>query len=202
MKTIATIGAAGILLFSLSASAGTSVPAEPDLVANTCSQCHGDRGISTAPLFPNLAAQDKDYLVTQLKDFRGHKRSDAHAQAYMWGMADPLTDEVIGNVADYFSALPPPAGSKSEDAVEVAAGKKIFENGIESEGVPACNACHGDTAAGTPTIPRLAGQHREYLAAQILAFRTNQRNNPVMHANVEHITDEQIRDVAAYLSSL
>jgi len=202
MKPIAAIGAASILLFSLSASAGSKVPAEPDLVANTCSQCHGDRGISTAPLFPNLAAQDKDYLVTQLKDFRDRKRGDAHAQAYMWGMADPLTDDVIGNVADYFSALPPPAGSKNEDAAEVAAGKKIFESGVDSEGVPACNACHGDTAAGTSTIPRLAGQHREYLAAQILAFRTNQRNNPVMHANVEHITDEQIRDVAAYLSSL
>ena len=202
MRQIALLSAASVLLFTLSASAGTSVPPEPDLVASTCSQCHGDRGISTAPLFPNLAAQDKDYLVTQLKDFRDHKRSDAHAQAYMWGMANPLTDDVIENVATYFAALPPAPGNKDEDATEVAAGNKIFENGITSEAVPACTACHGDTAAGTSTIPRLAGQHREYLAAQILAFRSDQRQNAIMHGNVAKITDDQIREVAAYLSSL
>ena len=202
MKPLAALGTAGVLLLSLSANAGTSVPPEPDLVVNTCSQCHGDRGVTTAPLFPNLAAQDKDYLVAQLKAFREHKRSDAHAQAYMWGMANPLTDDVIDQVATYFSALPPSSGNKDQDVAEVAAGKKIYEAGIDAENVPACNACHGDTAAGTSTIPRLAGQHREYLASQILAFRTNQRDNPVMHANVEHMTDDQVRAIAAYLASL
>lgn len=202
MRQIAVLSAASVLLFTMPASAGTSVPPEPNLVVSTCSQCHGDRGVSTAPLFPNLAAQDKDYLIAQLKNFRDHKRSDPHAQAYMWGMAHPLTDKVIDKVATYFAALPPPPGNKDEDAAEVAAGKKIFDNGIKSEDVPACSACHGATAAGTSTIPRLAGQHREYLAAQILAFRSDQRNNPIMHGNVAKIKDKQIREVAAYLASL
>lgn len=202
MKSITALSVACLLLMGASATAGTSVPPEPDIVANTCSQCHGDRGLSIAPLFPNLAAQDKDYLIAQLKNFRDHKRSDPHAQAYMWGMAHPLTNETIGKIAAYFSALPPPKGLNDQDPAQVAAGKKIFEHGIKSENVPACQACHGDTGAGSATIPRLAGQHREYLAAQILAFRTNQRNNPIMHANVKHITDQQIRDIAAYLASL
>jgi cytochrome c553 len=202
MRPIAILATACAALFALSASAGTAVPPEPDMVANTCSQCHGDRGISSAPLFPNLAAQDKDYLVTQLKNFREHKRSDAHAQAYMWGMAGPLTDDAITDISAYFAALPAPQGMKDLNPAEVAAGKTIFEKGIDAENVPACGACHGDTAAGTSTIPRLAGQHREYLAAQILAFRTNQRDNPVMHGNVEHMTDEQIRQIASYLASL
>lgn len=202
MKLMAALCTVAVFFISLSATAGTTVPPEPDLVLSTCSQCHGDRGLSTAPLFPNLAAQDKDYLIAQLKDFRDHKRSDPHAQAYMWGMANRLTDATIDEVATYFSSLPPPAGEKGQNPQEVAAGHKIFENGIKSEDVPACMLCHGKTAAGSATVPRLAGQHREYLAAQLLAFRTDQRKNPIMHANAEHLTDEQIRDVAAYLSSL
>jgi cytochrome c553 len=202
MRPISMLAAIGTMLVTFGASAGTPVPPEPDLVANTCSQCHGDRGISTAPLFPNLAAQDKDYLIAQLHNFRDHKRGDAHAQAYMWGMAGPLSDDVIDDIAAYFAALPPAKGSADLDSAEVADGKKIFDNGIDSENVPACSACHGADAAGTATIPRLAGQHREYLATQILAFRTNERDNPVMHGNVEHMTDDQIRAVAAYLASL
>jgi len=204
MKPIAILAAAGAVLFAVSAcaAAGTAVLPEPDLVANTCSQCHGDRGISIAPLFPNLAAQNKDYLVTQLKAFRDHKRGDAHAQAYMWGMAGQLTDDTINDVAAYFDSLPPPAGATGIDPAEIATGKKIFENGIDSENVPSCTACHGAAAAGSSTIPRLAGQHREYLAAQLLAFRSKQRYNDIMSTNVEHMTDEQVRDVSSYLASL
>jgi len=202
MKTLAILAAAGAVLFAASASARTSVPPEPDLVANTCSQCHGDRGLSIAPLFPDLAAQNKDYLVTQLKNFRDHKRSDAHAQAYMWGMAGQLTDDTINDVAAYFAALPPSPPTTGLDPAEVAAGKVIFENGVDANGVPACSGCHGETAAGSATFPRLAGQHREYLAAQLFAFRSKQRYNEIMSANVAQMTDEQIRDVSSYLASL
>ncbi len=202
MKTLAILTAAGAVLFAISASAQPSVPVEPALVANTCSQCHGDRGLSIAPLFPDLAAQDKDYLVAQLKNFRDHKRSDQHAQAYMWGMAGDLTDDTIDAIATYFSSLPPPPRTSGLDPAEVAAGKAIFENGVSADNVPACKACHGDSAAGSATIPRLAGQHREYLATQLLAFRSKQRYNDIMSANVAQMTDEQIRDVSSYLASL
>ena len=202
MKTLAILTAAGALLFAANASAQSSVPPEPDLVAGTCSQCHGDRGLSIAPLFPDLAAQNKDYLITQLKNFRDHKRGDAHAQAYMWGMAGDLTDNTIDAIADYFSAMPPPPPTAGLDPAEVVAGKQIFDNGVEASGVPACAACHGEGAAGSATFPRLAGQHREYLATQLLAFRSKQRFNDIMSANVAHMTNEQIRDVSSYLASL
>lgn len=202
MKSIAILSVAGLLFLGASATAGTAVPPEPDIVANTCSQCHGDRGLSIAPLFPDLAAQNKDYLVMQLKAFRERKRGDAHAQAYMWGMAGQLTDDTIDDVAAYFAALPPPSAASGLDPAEVKVGKSIFKNGIDSESVPACTACHGEAAAGSSTIPRLAGQHREYLAAQLLAFQSKQRYSEVMSANVEHMTAEQIRDVSSYLASL
>ena len=202
MKTLAILTAAGALLFAANASAQSSVPPEPDLVAGTCSQCHGDRGLSIAPLFPNLAAQNKDYLITQLKNFRDHTRSDQHAQAYMWGMAGDLTDNTIDAIATYFAAMPAPPPTTGLDLAEVAAGRTIFEDGVSADNVPACKTCHGETAAGSATFPRLAGQHREYLAEQLFAFRSKQRDNEVMSANVTHMTDQQIRDVSSYLASL
>ncbi len=117
-------------------------------------------------------------------------------------MAGDLTDNVIDAIASYFSAMPPPPPTTGLDPAEVAAGKQIFENGVDANGVPACAACHSESAAGSATFPRLAGQHREYLAAQLLAFRSKQRYNEVMSANVAHMTDEQIRDVSSYLETL
>ncbi len=204
MKKIAVALLAGAAVLGAQAAAApkTKVPPEPQTVAQVCSQCHGDRGISTSPIFPNLAAQNKQYLVRELHNFRDRKRDDPHAQAYMWGMANRLTDDVINKVATYFSSLPPPPPDLNQDPKEIAAGKEIFEKGIASEQVLACQLCHGPTGAGSATIPRLAGQHREYLATQLLAFRDNERQNMIMHGNVAHMTDQQVRDIAAYLSSM
>jgi cytochrome c553 len=51
-------------------------------------------------------------------------------------------------------------------------------------------------------FPRIAGQHPEYLVAQLQAFRSKARDNAIMYANVEHMTDGQMREVAAYLASI
>ncbi|ABG42408.1 cytochrome c, class I [Paraglaciecola sp. T6c] len=66
-----------------------------------CAACHGARGVSTNSLWPHLAGQNKDYLVKQLHDFKTGKRSDP----VMSGMAKPLSNEDINNLAAYFSSL-------------------------------------------------------------------------------------------------
>lgn len=202
MRWIAAISVASLLLMEASATAGTVSPQEPLMVVDTCSVCHGNDGISSRTTFPNLAAQTKTYLVTQLKNFRDHSRADPFAKAYMWTMAGTLSNKMINDIAEYFASLKPPKGSAGENPTQIASGKKMFEQGISSENVPACSACHGAKAAGSATFPRLAGQHREYLVAQLQAFRSNARNNPTMHLIVQHVTDSQIRDMAAYLASL
>lgn len=191
---------------AISFGAGPAVAQAPDMAAakslaqRVCSNCHGKEGHSIAPTFPQLAGQTAPYLEAQLKAFRDESRGDPHAQAYMWGMASQLTDSTIKGLALYYSKLPPAAGTPG-DPDQIAAGQKIFENGIDSENVPACKACHGDQGQGMDTIPRLAGQHREYLAAQLLAFKTNERQNETMHSNVAKMTDDQIRSISAYLAS-
>ena len=202
MRWIAASTVAGMVLMGASATAGTAAPPEPLIVYGTCSVCHGHDGISARASFPDLAAQTKTYLDAELKDFRDHTRADHDAKAYMWNMAGNMSAKLINEVAQYFSALTPPKGATGEDPAGVTAGRQIFEQGINSENVPACQACHGAKAAGSDTFPRVAGQHREYLVAQLKAFRSNERDNPTMHLIVGQVTDEQIRDVAAYLASL
>src|SRR5215469_14860602 len=70
----------------------------------TCQNCHGPKGDSTVATFPRLNAQQADYISTQLKNFREHKRSDPHAVAYMWGMASQLEDALIGELAKYYAS--------------------------------------------------------------------------------------------------
>jgi cytochrome c553 len=188
------------LLMTCGAGSAWAAGPVPELAAKVCANCHGEGGHSIAPTFPELAAQQAPYLEAQLKAFRDHSRADPHAQAYMWGMASQLTDANIDALAKYYASQPPVRGTP-QDPAEVAAGKKIYTEGIAAENVPACAACHGDKAQGMDTMPRLAGQHREYLAAQILAFKNQLRASDIMHNNVKDITDEQIRQVSAFLAS-
>jgi len=172
-----------------------------NLIRRECSTCHGPQGISVSPTFPNLAAQTKQYLDAQLKAFRDRSRADPHAQAFMWGMAAQLTDDTIKQMAEFFAQQPPPRG-EAADRAEVAAGEKVYKEGIEKQDVPACMTCHGDKAQGNELFPRLAGQRRTYLEKQLEAFSASLRANEIMHENSKKLTARQISELAAYLSSL
>jgi len=191
---------AGLVLTTGLTEAQEKTPPPPDLVTRECSTCHGLRGISVSPMFPNLAGQQAVYLETQLKAFRDRSRADPHAQAFMWGMAAQLTDSTITAIAAYFAAQPPAPG-KPAGREESAAGKKIYEEGIPAQQVPACGSCHGEKAAGNAVFPRLAGQHRAYLERQLAAFISNARANEIMHENSKNLTALQISQLAAFLSA-
>jgi len=171
-----------------------------DLIRRECSTCHGARGLGVAPTFPNLAAQQAPYLEAQLKAFRDRSRADPHAQAFMWGMAAQLTDSAIAEIAAYFASQPPAPG-RPADPAEIAAGKKIYEEGIEAQHVVACQTCHMKQAGGNGPFPRLARQQRSYLEKQLEAFATNLRANAIMHENSKNLTALQISQVAAFLSA-
>ncbi len=189
--------------FALAACMDSQPANEQTTVQSTlhvCSSCHGAEGRSVNPTFPILAGQQPAYLEAQLKAFRDKTRADPHAHTYMWGMAAGLSDDTIAGVAKFFGSQTPAPGSDQDPAL-VAAGAKIFNEGIDSEQVPACIGCHGDKAQGNETIPRLAGQHREYLTRQLEAFASNARANEIMHANSTGLTHEQIDAVTAYFAA-
>jgi cytochrome c553 len=168
---------------------------------HTCASCHGSEGISSAEIFPNLAGQQKDYIAEQLTAFRDHTRQDRDAKSYMWGMAAGLDDATIGEMAAYYSAKTPAAGTKDPDT-DISEGQAIFEKGVAAHGVLACSSCHGAHAEGAAAFPRLAGQKKDYLMVQLDAFASGSRDNAVMHPIAKAMTPEEIESVATYLSSL
>ncbi|MDA8233171.1 MAG: c-type cytochrome [Magnetospirillum sp.] len=182
-------------------AADGNVQAGAKLASDVCSKCHGDKGVSPSPLFPNLAGQKAGYIENELHLFRDRGRGDPHARAYMWGIAGPMTDAQISDVAAYFAAQTPVHGSPASDTALAEKGKAIFEKGVEARQIPACAACHGKNAEGNDTIPRLAGQYKDYLVTQMLEFRGLLRDNETMHENTAHMTDDDARAVAEFLSS-
>ncbi len=178
-------------------SAKASLKAKVD----TCATCHGMKGQSISPQFPNLAAQTAPYIEAQLKSFKDQSRADPDAQAYMWGMAAQLNDGDISALAAYFAAQPAATGRSGTPQL-IAQGKTLFEQGVPATGIPPCASCHGEHAQGMATFPRLAGQHAPYLLRQLLVIQSVLRTAPVMHGVIKNLTKDQMQAVVAYLESI
>ena len=204
---ILSVGTACWMLASLAAGTAAAQGVDPStaesarrVAAGTCATCHGPGGNSETPKFPVLAAQREGYLAAQMKAFRDQSRGDADAIAYMWGMAAPLSDEMIAALARYYASRTPAPGRPGKAAL-VAQGRDIYMKGIASENIPACGTCHGARAEGTGDFPRLAGQHAEYLIKQLYSFRNESRNVAVMHGVAKEMKLPEMQAVAAYLES-
>ena len=66
-----------------------------------------------------------------------------------------------------------------------------------------CAACHGlDGNSANADYPRLAGQHRDYLAKVLRDYKSGARKNPIMGGMTAALTRDDIDNVAAYYSSL
>ena len=67
-----------------------------------------------------------------------------------------------------------------------------------------CAACHGAdfNTPISPDIPRLAGQHADYLAQALADYKSGARKNPIMGGQAAALSAQDIQDVAAYFDSL
>ena len=87
--------------------------------------------------------------------------------------------------------------SISAAAGDAAAGEKIAHT---------CLGCHGVkhyvNTYPTYHVPRIAGQHEQYLVAALKAYRSKQRSHKTMQANASDLTDQNMEDVAAYFAGL
>jgi cytochrome c553 len=165
-----------------------------------CGTCHGATGNSTFPKFPRLAGQDGKYLAKQLRAFRAQTRGDPDAIAYMWGMASQLDDAAIDGLAGYYTGQRTET-SKPDKPELVAHGREIYQQGVQSQGVPACSTCHGPDAHGMGDYPRLAGQHASYVLKQLASFQSNMRNVAIMHGVALNLREPEMQAVASYLET-
>ena len=67
----------------------------------------------------------------------------------------------------------------------------------------ACAVCHGPLGvAVAPDTPHIAGQPERYLSEQLKAYRSGKRSHEVMSVMAKPLTDDDIRDLAEWFSSL
>jgi cytochrome c553 len=167
--------------------------------AGVCAACHAPDGNSLIPVNPKLAGQHPEYLIKQLTEFKAGKR----VNAVMNGMAAPLSDADMKNIAYWVGSKKTTPGSAKEKDL-VLLGEKIYRGGIADRQIPACAGCHSPNGAGIPAqYPRLSGQHADYAAAQLTAFRDGVRTNSLQMTQVAaKLNDREIKALADYISGL
>jgi cytochrome c553 len=67
-----------------------------------------------------------------------------------------------------------------------------------------CMGCHGvksyRNAYPTYHVPKLAGQHADYILIALQGYKYGLRSHNTMHANASELSDEDMLDIAAYFS--
>ena len=161
-------------------------------IIGSCAVCHGEYGASNQQQYPILAGQEFYYLYVQLKDFKSGLRDSP----VMGPLASALDKDQMQIAADYFS-------KQSWPQTDYVVDNERSKSGLTVIAAGQCVACHLGAFHGNSRVPRLAGQHPEYLVKTMLDFKTKSRNNsPAKGTLMASFDDEQIMDVAYYLSAL
>ena len=161
--------------------------------AEACFACHGPNGNSSIPLYPILAGQTARYLYLQLKDFKEGRRKDPSMDA----MIAPLTREDMFDLSAFFAAQRLRGPEFKVDEARAVRGKAKADETL-------CTMCHLGGFMGQNEIPRVAGQHFEYVVKQLRDFKTYRRTNDAgnMASVSKTLTDQDIEDLGHYLVGL
>lgn len=82
------------------------------------------------------------------------------------------------------------------ESMDVSAGEKLYQKN--------CRNCHGPTAKGMASFPKLAGKSAEYISERLLQYRAGEMlgpNTPLMRPQAVNLSDEDIANVANYISN-
>jgi len=172
--------------------------------AATCAACHGSDGNALVPMYPKLAGQGAAYIAKQLADFKAGATSETgRVNALMTGMSAGLSETDMADLGAFYASQKTSKGNGKANAL----GKKLYFGGDSERGISACVACHTANGKGAAQamFPAIAGQHVDYLTAQLQMFRSGQRgndNNSMMRKTAVKLTDIDIQALAQFMSSL
>ena len=168
------------------------------IAGETCVSCHGEEGVSATPELPSLNGQTAAAIYKQLFDYRTGARF--HPQMTPVARQLPIPD--LANASVYFGAAPRPgAGLGLRDQPADINIVRLATEGDSSRRIPACNSCHVNGSGGPIETPVLTGQHHQYLANQLKAYKAGQRRNDVyrrMRTIAAQLSDEEIELLARY----
>ncbi len=177
-------------------------PERGESLTLVCSGCHGVDGNSPVGTFPNIAGQNQEYLLKQLREIK----SGARPAMMMTGILDNLDDQQLNDIAAFYSQHEEKIGQADPELVSL--GESIYRAGIKRKNVAACAACHSPNGSGNGPagFPMLRGQWPEYTIAQLKAFRSGQRHNDgdsrMMRLTAMDLSDEEIEALASFLYGL
>ena len=162
-------------------------------LAEQCVGCHGPGGNSQNPAYPVLAGQSWRYIYVQLKDFKEGRRGHPDMSPVAAGLS---RDDMIA-LGNYFAAVKPLPIAFKADGAKVEAGRKISDAVL-------CPMCHLGGFVGQNEIPKVAGQHAQYIRKQLLDFRAKRRTNDAgnMTSVAGTLSDEDIENLTQYIANL
>jgi len=171
-------------------------PAAGAVAYEACVVCHGEDGGGRADgTFPRLAGQHAGVVAKQISDIQAGRRGNPIMSSHLTTLTDP---QEMADLAAFIERMPAPPPPDSATAEDVSAGRRLYARD--------CARCHGDRGQGNAAafVPVIAGQHRAYLLRQLRAIAGSLRRNahPGMVETVFDYRDEELRDVASYVSSL
>jgi cytochrome c553 len=183
--------AAGFALALSTAQAQSDTPAPPK--AEACAACHGPNGNSTQTQYPILAGQTARYLYLQLKDFQEGRR----VNELMTPMAAGLSRDEMRAISDWFAKQKPAPQPFKVDPERARLGKLKSDETL-------CTMCHLGGFAGQNEIPRVAGQHHDYIVKQLSDFKARKRTNDAgnMTSVARTLNAEDIENLAQYITGL
>lgn len=176
--------------------------------SDACVACHGANGNSQAPTFPKVAGQNSRYLFKQLQDIK----SGVRPVPVMTGMLDGFDEQDLADISAWFASQEMALGQASPETMD--RGMSIYLAGIRDKAVPACAGCHAPDGSGnTPAgFPRLGGQHADYVASALMAYRAGADGDPEGRVNdgdtaqmrmiASRLSDSEIAAVASFISGL
>lgn len=182
---------------SLVAGAAWAQPAPVDYAqryTQVCAACHGEGGRGVPGLAPVLAGQPSFYAITQLFLFRAGRRGNEA----MTAVAKEMTDTDLRGYSDLIgklAAVPTATAAQAPDAARMAQGRDLAQRHM-------CLSCHGNDLAGAPQVPRLAGQHEDYLARTLHEFRAAKRlgYTSAMSEALSGLKPDELDTLAYYLA--
>ena len=181
---------------------GSGDPVAGKSKSTPCQSCHGEDGLSMEELIPKLAGQYAGYISKELRNFQ----SGARKNEIMSFMATTINDNDLNDIAAYFASQEKMQGGGWGDN---PVARQLFLKGSKRRNIPPCMSCHGVNGKGKApdiaTYPVIGGQHKAYLKAQLINWRSGKRSNSpgnVMNRIARSLSDAEIEALSDYISGL
>ncbi len=154
--------------------------------ASACGACHGPTGNGAYPGIPLLSGKHPDHLIGVTKAYKNGSRKDPMMQLAV----SMLSDEDIENISLFYATQKPLASTATAKG-DVTKGATVA--------AASCNGCHGEAGnSASAETPSLAGQDPQYFSKATLAYKTGERNHPIMQSMVSTLSAEDIANLSAY----